>query len=87
MVGLITGKKFSLIIELPCLCKYLLLVTGADLPEYLLRMRTMPVADCTDIDLNARSGVYPILINSLGGREYQVFCDMGTAGGGWTVGA
>ncbi len=59
---------------------------------YLLEMNGKPVGDCSDVQsliTDAHSGIYSAPVN-ISGRYYgysQVFCDMDTANGGWTVSA
>ncbi len=63
-----------------------------ELIGYLLEMNGKPVGDCSDVQsliTDADSGIYSAPVN-ISGRNYgysQVFCDMDTANGGWTVSA
>ncbi|XP_077408162.1 fibrinogen-like protein 1 [Vanacampus margaritifer] len=62
-----------------------LMSTQQDLHPEIHHMRNCPM-DCASIYSNGarRSGVYTV-VPSLGGTPVEVYCDMDTDGGGWTV--
>uniref|UniRef100_A0A3B5BJ39 Angiopoietin-related protein 7-like n=1 Tax=Stegastes partitus TaxID=144197 RepID=A0A3B5BJ39_9TELE len=71
--------------QIPCVDFLLLSLLSITPPSEIQHARSCPI-DCASIYYNGvrRSGLYTV-VPSMAGMSMEVYCDMDTDGGGWTV--